>query len=65
MLGLTAQTGTLYALIAVTTAAAYAFYAWRFVREPARGPARQLFFSSLLVLPLVLGALVMDLLITL
>ena len=64
MLGVTAQTGILYAATAVTTAAVYALYAWRFVREPARAPARRLFFSSLLVLPLVLGALVVDLLIT-
>jgi protoheme IX farnesyltransferase len=62
MLGLSAPTGALYAAVAVTTAAAYAWFAWRFVLHPERAPARQLFFSSLLVLPLVLGALMVDLL---
>ncbi|MBR9988201.1 MAG: heme o synthase [Gemmatimonadetes bacterium] len=62
MLGLSAPIGALYAAIAGTTAAGYVLFAWRFVREPERLPARRLFFSSLLVLPLVLGALVADLL---
>jgi protoheme IX farnesyltransferase len=62
ILGVTTPTGALYATIGVTTAAGYTGFAWRFVREPARAPARRLFFSSLLVLPLVLGALMADLL---
>jgi heme o synthase len=63
MLGLTAPTGALYAAVAGTTAAGYVLFAWRFVRQPERVPARRLFFSSLLVLPLVLGALMADILI--
>jgi heme o synthase len=62
MLGLAAPTGALYTAVAVTTAAMYTLFAWRFVRQPGREPARRLFFSSLLVLPLVLGALMADLL---
>lgn len=62
MLGFAAPTGTLYATVAVTTAAGYVLFAWRFVRHPDPMPARRLFFSSLFVLPLVLGALMADLL---
>jgi heme O synthase-like polyprenyltransferase len=46
----------------VTTAAGYVLFAWRFARRPDLVPARRLFFSSLLVLPLVLGVLMADLL---
>jgi protoheme IX farnesyltransferase len=62
MLGFAAPTGALYATVAVTTAAGYVLFAWRFVRRPDLVPARRLFFSSLLVLPLVLGVLMADLL---
>jgi heme O synthase-like polyprenyltransferase len=62
MLGFAAPTGALYATVAVTTAAGYVVFAWRFARHPALVPARRLFFSSLLVLPLVLGVLMADLL---
>jgi protoheme IX farnesyltransferase len=62
MLAFTARIGALYGAVAVTTAAVYAHVAWRFVRQPERVPARRLFLSSLLVLPLVLGALMTDLL---
>lgn len=62
MLAITAGTGALYAAVALIATAGYALYAWRFVRQVERIPARRLFFSSLLVLPLVLGALMADLL---
>ena len=62
MLGLVAPTGALYVTVAVATAAMYVLFAWRFARSPDRVPARRLFFSSLVVLPLILGALMADLL---
>jgi heme O synthase-like polyprenyltransferase len=40
---------------------AYVGFAWRLVQQSDRQPARRLFFSSLLVLPLLLTALIVDL----
>jgi heme O synthase-like polyprenyltransferase len=50
-------------MVALATSAGYAATAWRFVRTTERRPARHLFLTSLVVLPLLLGALVTDLLI--
>jgi protoheme IX farnesyltransferase len=57
----TTPTGPLFASVAALSSGAYAACAWSFVRHPARAPARRLFFSSLVVLPVLLGALVADL----
>ena len=54
-------TGPMFAVAALLTGGGYVAFAWRFARLPERVPARRLFFSSLLVLPLLLGALVTDL----
>ena len=58
----TTPTGLLYAGIATLACGAYVGCAWRFVHRPARAAARTLFFSSLVVLPVLLGALMADLL---
>ncbi|HEX6590273.1 MAG TPA: heme o synthase [Longimicrobiales bacterium] len=56
--------GAIYLAIALVTCGAYAAAAWSFVRQPERGAARRLFLSSLAVLPLLLAALVLDVLIS-
>jgi protoheme IX farnesyltransferase len=61
MVGLTTAVGPIYGIVALAAGSGYAGFAWRFVRRPERGAARHLFLSSLLVLPLILGALVGDL----
>jgi heme o synthase len=61
VVGATSPAGSLYMITALLTGSVYVLYAWRFVHECARVPARKLFFSSLLVLPLLLTALVTDL----
>jgi heme o synthase len=53
--------GAIFLATTLATGGAYVLFAWRFVHERARAPARRLFFSSILVLPLLLGALVLDL----
>lgn len=63
VVGLTTPAGWLYGVVALAVCTGYASCAWRFVRDTDRLPARRLFLSSLLVLPLLLGALVTDLLI--
>ena len=60
LLGLTSGAGRLYMSIGLFTCVAYMMYAWEFTRRPERGPARKLFFSSLVVLPLLLTALMAD-----
>jgi len=62
VLGVAISAGPLFLVAAVLTGGAYIHYAVRFVREPARPPARRLFFCSLAVLPLLLSALMLDLL---
>lgn len=57
----TTPTGALYTTVAALCCASYAACAWRFVGNPSRASARRLFFSSLVVLPVLLGALVADL----
>lgn len=62
IVGATTPAGWLYGLVALAASAGYAATAWRFVRATERRPARHLFLTSLVVLPLLLGALVTDLL---
>jgi heme o synthase len=61
VVGFTSDAGGIYMATALLTGGAYVTFAWRFVRQRARVPARRLFFSSLLVLPLLLTALMADL----
>jgi protoheme IX farnesyltransferase len=61
IVGITSAAGLLFLLVAVPTSLMYARCAWGFVRCRERAPARTLFLSSLVVLPLVLSALVADL----
>lgn len=63
LVAVTTPTGWLYGLLALLTCGAYTAAAWRWVRRPERIAARHLFLSSLLVLPVLLGALIADLLI--
>jgi protoheme IX farnesyltransferase len=63
VVGMGASTGTLYMATAVLTGVAYTAFAWAFVRNPGRGPARRLFLGSLAVLPILLVALVADLIV--
>ena len=60
VLGATAALGPLYLATAALTGGAYVVFAWRFVLAPERAPARKLFFSSIIVLPVLLAALVAD-----
>lgn len=62
VLGLTAGTSALFLVAALLTGGAYVVYAWRFVRRPERTAARGLFFSSIIILPVLLGALMADVL---
>jgi heme o synthase len=61
LVGLTSEAGAFYMGTALLVGAAYVGFAWHFVRLHERTPARRLFFSSLVVLPLLLAALVTDL----
>jgi heme O synthase-like polyprenyltransferase len=61
--GIGAQTGVVYMVTALVTGGAYTSFAWSFARRPAPGPARRLFLGSLAVLPILLLALVVDVLI--
>ncbi|CAN5656386.1 heme o synthase [soil metagenome] len=61
VVGFTSGAGQLYMATALLTGAAYIAFAWRFLEQRERAPARRLFFSSLLVLPLLLTALIADL----
>lgn len=65
VLAASAATGVLYMATAALTGGAYAVYAWRFACSPSPAPARSLFLSSIVVLPLLLGALVTDVLLPL
>ena len=58
--GVSLRAGVVYMAPAVIACSAYAALAWRFVDHRERVPARQLFFSSLVVLPIVLIALIAD-----
>ena len=57
----TAPAGAPYLAVAGVCGAVYAGAAWMFVNRPERAAARRLFLTSLLVLPVILGALVVDL----
>jgi heme o synthase len=61
IVGLTSTAGALYMGVALLTSLAYIVHAWRFVQHPERAPARRLFFSSIIVLPVLLSALMADL----
>jgi heme o synthase len=61
IVGLASDAGRLYMATALLTGLLYIHFARGFVRDLGRAPARRLFFSSLLVLPLLLSALVADL----
>jgi heme o synthase len=61
VVGITSGAGGLYMTTALLVGGAYVGFAWRFVQRSDRQPARRLFFSSLLVLPLLLTALIVDL----
>jgi len=58
--GITASAGLLYMSIAVVSCSMYAADALRFARAPEKQHARRLFLHSLIVLPAVLAALVVD-----
>lgn len=64
VLGMVTPTGALYMAAAAATGAAYVACAWGMVRQPGQRPARQLFFTSLVVLPVLLSALMADLLLS-
>jgi heme o synthase len=61
--GLTSAAGAVYMVTAMLVCTAYIGFAWRFVRQLDAQPARRLFFSSLVVLPVLLTALMADLLV--
>lgn len=61
VVGVTTPAGALYMGMALVAGAAYIVFAWRFLQQRERVPARRLFFSSLIVLPVLLAALVADL----
>lgn len=61
VLGLTTAAGPLYMAFALLSGGAYIRFAWHFMQEHTRVLARRLFFCSLLVLPLLLSALMLDL----
>ena len=61
--GVSAPVGALYLGVALLTGGGYVTFAWRFARAPDRAPARRLFLGSLAVLPVLLGALVLDLIV--
>jgi heme o synthase len=63
VVGVASDAGGLYMATALLTCAAYVAFAWKFARQCERLPARRLFFSSLLVLPVLLTSLVADLVI--
>lgn len=52
--------GMAYAIIAATLGAAFCGMAFTVVRTRAKSDARRLFFASIIYLPLLLGALMMD-----
>jgi protoheme IX farnesyltransferase len=52
--------GWLYAAVAFLASGFYAYAAFAFLQAPDRRTARKLFFYSLLYLPIVLGALIID-----
>ena len=58
--GIGAETGAIYMVVALVTCGGYVASAWAFARHPDRAPARRLFLSSLAVLPILLAALVID-----
>lgn len=53
-------TGTIYLVGALLLGVAFVFYAVQFSREMTRPRARQLFFLSIIYLPLMLGLMVFD-----
>jgi len=61
VLGVVSDAGPLYLGAALLAGGAYTALAWSFVRRPEPLPARRLFLSSLVVLPLLLLALIGDL----
>ena len=60
VLAAAAQSGALYLAAACACGGAYAAAAWGFLQRLERATARRLFLTSLLVLPVLLGALVVD-----
>jgi heme o synthase len=61
VVGLTTEAGALYMATALLAGSAYVAYAWGLVRHLDRVPARRLFLSSIIVLPVLLTALMVDL----
>lgn len=61
VVGFSSDAGFLYMATALVTGGIYVRFAWQFVQQRTRVPARRLFFSSLVVLPLLLTALMLDL----
>ena len=61
--GVGASTGAIYMLTALATGGTYSAFALSFARRPERAPARRLFLGSLAVLPILLAALVVDVLV--
>lgn len=53
--------GPLYIATMLLTGVTYIFHAWRFVQQHDHTPARRLFVSSIIVLPVLLLGLMMDL----
>ena len=53
-------TGLIYLASALVSGLLFAWFALQFVRDPAIARARQLFYASLLYLPLLLAVMVLD-----
>ena len=64
VLAAAAQAGALYLAVAGACGVAYAAAAWSFLRRLERSTARRLFLTSLMVLPVILVALVVDIALT-
>jgi heme o synthase len=59
---LNVPTGVLYLAVSTIVGIGYISFAYRFMQHRERSHARKLFFASLIALPLMLGALAIDLL---
>jgi heme O synthase-like polyprenyltransferase len=62
VVGVASAAGTIYMVMTLLAGTAHVAFAWQFMRHRAFAPARRLFCRSLIVLPLLLTALIADLL---
>jgi heme o synthase len=60
VLGIASPAGAPFVIVALVTGAVYTRFAWRFAQRHQPAPARRLFLSSLVVLPVLLLALMVD-----